>query len=138
MADDTETVVRAVYDAWRVKDIEAVAARFAGDACFDIHISASVHPLGGPCHGKGEVLARLEKIIEGFDFLSYVVPDLIVSGERAAAQPHIRYLHKASGERLESTLAHFWLVRGGLVVRLDEYHDMGAVEAFAARTVAPI
>jgi ketosteroid isomerase-like protein len=134
---DTETVVRAVYDAWRLKDLDRVAALCADNFCHDIHIAPSVHPLGGPAQGKAAI-DRLKRITEQFDFVSYEIAGLIVSGGRAAAQAHLRYIHKPTGESLETTLGHFWTVRNGLVERLDEYHDMGTVQAFASKVVAPL
>lgn len=138
MTAETKAIVRAIYDAWREKDLAGVAGCLDDDFCFHIHIPPTVHPLGGPCHGKAAALERLRKITQDFEFLAYEIGDLIVTGERAATQPRIRYVHKPTGEELETTLAHFWTLRGGKAVRLDEYHDMGPVQSFAAKVVAPV
>jgi hypothetical protein len=38
--------------------------------------------------------------------------------------------HKASSSRMEISFRQVYDVRGGLVVRCDEYHDAPKVEAF--------
>ncbi|MEC9368337.1 MAG: nuclear transport factor 2 family protein [Pseudomonadota bacterium] len=138
MAEQTAAVVLQVYDAWRQKKLDLLPPLLDESFCLHIHIPTSVHPLGGPCHGRKAAMERLESIIGQFDFVSYQIDPLIAVPGRAATQAHLHYVHRETGEHFNSTLGHFWTLRGGLVVRLDEYHDMGDILTFSEKVVALI
>ena len=55
------------------------------------------------------------------------LPAQIVQG---AVRVRIRYRHKATDAVIETTIGHFWRVRDGKVVQLDEYHNVQHVLAF--------
>ena len=70
----------------------------------DSFTSLKMPIIGGPTDGRAESLERLSRIIDQFDFLSYVTDAPIIDGERAALQAYLRYIHKESGEALETTM----------------------------------
>lgn len=138
MAARTKKILSEIYDAWRARDLERAARLLADDFSLIIKVPVTVHPLGGPCRGKQAALERLRAILEQFEFLAYEPGELIVTGERAAAEVRLHYRQKETGEELETTLGHFWTVRGGKAVSLVEYHDLGRVQAFADKVIARI
>ena len=138
MAAGTKAIVQAAYAAWRSGDAAALDALCADDFSMAINVPATVHPLGGLTAGKKDSFDRLAVIAEQFEILSYEVRDLIAEGEHAAAQAHLRYVHRPTGERLETTLGHFWTVRGGKIVELIEYHDLDRIKPFSDRIVERI
>lgn len=138
MAEQTAALILRLYDAWRQKKLGQVGELIAEDFCLHIHVPPTVHPLGGPCHGREAALERLAAVSEQFDFVSYQIDPLLAAPGRAATQAHLHYLHRDSGEHFRSTIGHFWVVREGLAVRLDEYHDMGDVTDFAGKVVEMI
>jgi ketosteroid isomerase-like protein len=135
MAGETETVtlLRYVYAAYRDKRLADVLARLTDDFVFTLHLPADAMPGAGVPQGKAETAKLLEGLMATYDFLAYEPGEILVSGDRAAIQPRIRYRHKVTGQVIETTLGHFWIMRGDKAAQLDEYHDVERVQAYLAR-----
>jgi ketosteroid isomerase-like protein len=130
-------VLRDIYDAWRVQDLDAVAGHLPDEFRHDVHIPTGVFHLGGLRAGKESALERLRLVIVEFDFLSFNASEALFDNGRAAVEIPIRYRHRATGVPLESVFASFWTFEGDRPVRLSEYHDIGRIQAFA-NTVAAV
>jgi ketosteroid isomerase-like protein len=125
-----------MYTAYREKRLADVLANFTDDFRFTIHLPAESLPGAGTPHGKTDTAKLLEGLIATYDFLTYEPGPIMVTGDEAAVRVRIRYRHKATGEVIETTLGHFWRVRDGKAVQLDEYHDVQHVVSFLSK-VAP-
>lgn len=113
MSDDTETLLRAMYDAWRRQDLDFIAANLPDDVAHDIKISPEVLPFGGLREGKAAVVERLAALGAEFEIQSFDVGCVSMSGDHAAAEVRIRYRHRPTGEAFESSMAHIWTFRDG-------------------------
>ena len=130
---NTAETVHKLYACWKAGDLESAGELLAQDFCFMIQVPADIHPLGGACHGRDLALARLGAILDGFEMIDYAVGPLMINGDQAAAQTHVHYRDRATGEELKATMGHFWTMRDGKAVRLIEYHDIDTVRDFMAR-----
>lgn len=68
-------------------------------------------------------LQRVDSLHALYIYHSFEHSDLIVDGERVAAQVVIDMTHRESGRRFLMPCAHFWTVRGEEIVELVEYFD---------------
>lgn len=129
-------VLKDIYDAWRVQDLDTVAGYLADDFTHAVHIPAKVFHLGGLRAGKKSAVERLRLVIAEFDFLSFDASGLMFDKDRAAVEIPIRYRHRETGVPLELVFASFWTFEGDRPVRLTEYHDIGRIQAFADTVAA--
>ena len=136
MPSGTPALLQVVYTAYREKRLADVLALFADDFRFTIHLPSGALPGAGVPHGKADTAKLLEGLIATYDFLAYEPGPIMVTGDQAAVRVRIRYRHKATGEVVETTLGHFWRVRDGKALQLDEYHDVQHVLSFLTK-VAP-
>jgi ketosteroid isomerase-like protein len=132
----TETIIGDIYDAWRAQDLEWLASYLPEDFCHTVYIPTEIHPLGGPCRGKVAALNRLGLIASQFEFLRFDTSDLMFRDGRAGLEIPIRYRHRETGAQLETMIANFWTFEEGWPVKLDEYHDIGRIQAFTASLAA--
>jgi hypothetical protein len=54
----------------------------------------------------------------------------LIEDDRAAVEIPLRYRHKTTGQELVTIKANIWLLEEGWPVKLTEYYDVGALEAF--------
>ena len=133
MAADSKSVVEQLYTAWKSRDLAGVVPLMADDIVFALHIPANVIPMGGETKGKIAVTAALQALLDNYDFLAYEPGPITVTGAKAGAEVQFRYRQKGTDEVIDSQLRHEWLVEGGKVQRLDEWHDLPKVTAFFDR-----
>lgn len=127
---DSRAVVDEFLRNWLAQDIEGTVATGAEDIVFALHISNDALPFGGETHGRDACRSLLYTILADFDYLRY---EPVVLGEEdgvVRVQVSFHYHHRRTGENLIGTKRLVFKVRDGLIVRLDEYHDAGFVEAF--------
>jgi ketosteroid isomerase-like protein len=126
-------LLQTIYTAYREKRVADALAHVADDFRLTIHLPADAMPGAGVPHGKADAARLLEGLIATYDFLMYEPGPIMVTGEEAAVRVRIRYRHKATGEVIETTLGHFWRVRDGKAVQLDEHHDVQGVLSFLSK-----
>jgi ketosteroid isomerase-like protein len=88
---DTRAIVRELYDAYRRRDFERVAALIHDDIDWVIYAPMSVFPFAGPRHGRAAVLAAMADIAKAFALEAYNPDVMIVEGERAALMSVVSY-----------------------------------------------
>ena len=123
-------VVDDFLRAWRAQDIDTTLATIADDVVYALHVSNDALPYGGETHGAEALRAVAYAILEEFDYLTY---EPVVLGEDEGVvrvQVAFHYHHRRTGENLIGTKRLVFRVESGLIVRIDEYHDAGFVEAF--------
>lgn len=132
MPDETE-LVKAIYAAWVARDLDTTVGFIDDDMTFALHIPAEVVPGGGEISGKANVAAALQGILDTYDFLSYVPSGIEQMAGSVRAVVTYRYRHKASGEEVENSMRHLWQFAGNKARRLDEWHEIEPLRAFAGR-----
>lgn len=124
-------LLQAIYDAYREKRLADVLSAFDDtEFRFVMHVPDSVVPGGDKPRDKAETAELLRHYMDTYDFLAYDPGPIIVTGDRATAQPQVRYRHKPTGKVLETKFKHLWHFESGKVVRLEESPDIEHIEAF--------
>jgi ketosteroid isomerase-like protein len=132
----TETILSDFYDAWRAQDLDWLASYLPEDFSHMVYVPTEIHPLGGLCRGKAAVLQRFAIVAQEFDLLRYDTSDLMIQKNGAGLEIPSHYRHKATGLQIETMIVNFWTFEDGWPVKLDEYHDIGRVQAFTASVAA--
>ena len=102
---DTTALLQAIYKAYREKRLADVLSHLADDSA-----SSCICPRMRCPAATGHAARRRPRCCfmassTTYDFLAYDPGPIIVTGERATAQPQIRYRHKKTGKVMETKLA---------------------------------
>jgi len=127
--DPAETV-RALWRAWQKRDKAATLALLADNVVFALLVPQEVLPFGGETVGKASVSDRLQTILDAFDTLSYEGKVTRVQDEIVHGMVAYQFRHKLTRETIDGVMRHVIQVRDGLIVRINEYHDIELVRAF--------
>ena len=132
MTDDPAPALEGIWAAWRVGNKAATLAWLADDAMYAQHIPADVVPSGGMAIGKRAVSDRLQTLLDLFETIDYDGTVTGVDGPTARGQVAFRFRHRVTGHEIEATMRMIIKVRNGLIVTLDEFHDVERIRAFMA------
>lgn len=124
------TFLQAIYDAYREKRLEDVLSSVDDEFRFIIHLPEELFPGGNRPRDRDETTQIMRHYMEAYDFLTYDPGPIIVTADKATAQPHVRLRHKKSGKILETKFRHLWHIQNGKVVVLEESFDLPVIEAF--------
>lgn len=127
---ETTTLLQAIYKAYREKRLAEALSYLSDDFRLVVHLPENAMAGGDRPRSKAESALLFQGFLNDYDFLAYDHGPIIVAGDRATAQPQIRYRHKKTGKVLETKLAHTWSVRDGKVVGLEERYDVAHVQGF--------
>ena len=129
--DNEQAIVREkiteLYRDYEARDMAKVLGGLPDDFCFEWASHPGTARYAGICRGKRELVEALEDIAEHFEFNAYRATNILVDGDRAAAQLTLDLTSKLTGRRFESKLAHFWEFRDGVPVHLVEYQDTALI-----------
>jgi len=78
-------------------------------------------------HSKAELLKQLNAVAVSFQFNRYHATNILVDGDRAAAQVELDLTSLKTGRTFSATIAHFWWFEDGIPVRLVEYGDTALI-----------
>lgn len=124
---ETETVIRSVVTAYSTGDFDAVSALLADDLRYRINADAATGPYHADCDCKADFFEAVQVILDEWNVVSYTLADLIVSGDRGAAQIAIEMKSRHRTDHIyEGRLALFFRIACGQVAELVEYHDTAA------------
>ncbi|KQQ67134.1 nuclear transport factor 2 family protein [Microbacterium sp. Leaf320] len=123
-------VVRRQYLASAAGDLDALRATLAPDVEWK---EMAGFPLAGTYRTpEGVTSAVMEKL--GADWSDWTAHDdsYIVDGENVVVLARYTATHRATGKPLDVRVAHAFVVRGGLIVRFEQFVDTALVrEAMA-------
>jgi ketosteroid isomerase-like protein len=122
--------VRALWRAWQRREKAATLALLDDRIVFALLVPQEVLPFGGETVGKASVSDRLQTILEQFDTLSYEGKVTKALGDTVHGMVAYRFRHKVTRETIDGVMRHVIQVRDGLIVRINEYHDIALVRAF--------
>jgi ketosteroid isomerase-like protein len=125
-----EDTVRRFFEAWINNDVDAAMRFVADDAVYALYISKELLPFGGETVGRAGIEAALREARRQFEYLVFRPFRYVTSGGTVRLRVEFMYRHRASGEVLSGRFRMVMEVRGGLILRADEYHDRAMVEAF--------
>ena len=123
MSEENVNVVRGMYEAFGRGDIPSVLAALDPQVEWreaENFIYADGNPYVGPQAVLEGVFARLGGEWEGFE----VAPEEILdAGETVVGRGYYSGAFKQNGERVRAQFAHVFTIRGGKVVRFQQYTD---------------
>lgn len=123
-------VVRRQYLASATGDLDAFRATVAPDVEWT---EAAGFPLAGTYRTPDGVIAGvMDQLAAAWD--QWVTHDdtYIADGERVVVLARYSAVNKATGKAMEAMVAHSFTVRGGLIVRFEQFVDSATVRAAMA------
>lgn len=127
---DARAAVEAIIARWNTQDVEATLDYVHDDAVFALYVSETSVPFGGISRGKDEIRAKLFMMLAEFDYLRFDRTIVGVDDDVVKVQTLFKFHHRRTGGNLEGSMRTIFTVRGGAVVKCDEYLDQGLVDAF--------
>lgn len=121
MGEQSEELVRDVYEAFGRGDVPAVLGAMAAD--IEWH-EAEGMPYGGVYHG-GEAVAQnvFGPITQDVVDFAVTAEEFIASGDAVAAVVRYTGTGKATGKKLDLPVVHVWKVRNGKVQQFRQFID---------------
>jgi uncharacterized protein len=121
MGEQSEELVRAVYEAFGRGDVPAVLGAMAAD--IEWH-EADGMPYGGVYHG-GEAVAQnvFGPITQDVVDFAVTAEEFIASGDAVAAVVRYTGTGRATGKELNLPVVHLWKVRNGKVEQFRQFID---------------
>lgn len=118
-------VVRRQYLASAAGDLEALRATMAPDVEWT---EMAGFPLAGTYRTPTGVTSNVMEVL-GKDWEGWVAHDdsYVVDGENVVVLARYTATHRATGKPLNVRVAHHFIVRGGLIVRFEQFVDTAKV-----------
>lgn len=116
-------VVKGIYEAFGKGDVPAVlGALDPGVEWYEAegHIYADKNPYMGPQRVAEGVFMRIMSEIDNF---TATPENFVDGGDTVVAEGRYRGTMKATGAPIDAQFAHVWHLRGGKVVRFQQYTD---------------
>lgn len=131
---DTRQAITQLYRDYELRHLDKILAALPDDFVFEWSFDPSTHRYPGICCNKAELLEHLTHLAAIYQFTAYRATNILVDGDRAAAEIEVDLTSVTSGRRFSTTIAHFWSFKDGIPVHLVEYMDT----ALVARQSAPV
>jgi ketosteroid isomerase-like protein len=119
----TRTTVDKLYDAYRRRDIDSVAALLHEDIDWVIYSPIEVFPFAGRRRGRAAVLQAIIELGEFYSLENHDPEIKIVEGDRAAVMADVGFKQLASGRILRFRVANFLRIQDGQLVEFREFAD---------------
>lgn len=128
---DPLKTVQSIYADFGRGDIAALIARLHPDVEVIVHAPDSI-PYAGTRRGPGEVGGWFGEIGSAMALDRLEVETMIASGDVVAVRGVEGGKAVATGRSYESGFAHFWTLKDGLVLRMDDFMNSAALAAAVA------
>jgi len=130
LSDAPRDVVRRQYLASAAGDLEALRATLAPDVEWT---EMAGFPLAGTYRTPEGVTSNvMERLGQDWDGWTAHDDTYIVEGENVVVLARYTASHRATGNPLAVRVAHHFVVRGGLIVRFEQFVDTAKVRDAAA------
>ena len=124
---DTEGTIRAAVAAFSEGDDAEFDALLSDDLHYSINAQPGVGPFCAEVDCKPAFYEAMGRILAEWEIRDYRIIDLIVSGNRGAAQIAYTALRHSGEAQFEARLALFLTVEDGKLTEIHEYHDTAAL-----------
>ena len=124
---DLQQTVAQLYRDYESRNLSKVIDALPDNFCFEWPFDPATARYSGTCHSKTELLDQLKDIAENFQFNAYRATNILVDGDRAAAQLQLDLTSVKTGHRFSTSIAHFWSFKNGIPVHLVEYTDTALI-----------
>lgn len=134
MSEQIKDLVGKLYDGLSKADVEAIVALF--DPAVEIETPPSLPWSKGSYTGIEGAVAYFTSALEYLEETGFVVEQVKVDGDWAAAIGRWTGRFRASGGEFDVAFVHFWDFRDGRVVRGSGISDtVGIVRAYAPESL---
>lgn len=123
-------IVRSCFNAWSAGDLAGVLDRVGENCVYVLNVPTDVLSYGGRHEGKAAISTCLAAIRSEFHFLAYAQPALKQEGEIVRGQIVFYFQHRKTGELLDGRCRQITRVVDGLIVSIEEFHDVEMLRAF--------
>jgi ketosteroid isomerase-like protein len=132
-APSSADVVRRQYLASAAGDLEALRATLAPDVEWT---EMAGFPLAGTYRTPDGVTSHvMERLAQEWDGWTAHDDTYVVDGENVVVLARYTATNKATGKEIDARVAHHFTVRGGLIVRFEQFVDTALVrDAMTAGT----
>ncbi|MEQ1611941.1 MAG: nuclear transport factor 2 family protein [Hyphomicrobiaceae bacterium] len=131
MTDNIATVALAAMNAYAASDLDGLMALLTDDIQYALYLDEAELPFAGETRGKDLLLQRIGQMHGAFEYVLFRPFKVRVVDNAAHNQVEFMYRHKATNELLTGRFRFVLIVKGGLVARIEEYHDAERIKAFA-------
>ena len=130
LSTEPRDVVRRQYLASAAGDLDALRATLAPDVEWT---EMAGFPLAGTYRTPtGVTSAVMEKLGADWDEWTAHDDSYIVDGENVVVLARYTATHRVTGKKLDARVAHSFIVRGGLIVRFEQFVDTALVRGAMA------
>lgn len=125
MSDAPRDVVRRQYLASAAGDLDALRATLAPDVEWT---EMAGFPLGGTYRTPEGVTSNvMERLVQDWEGWTAHDDTYAVDGENVVVLARYTATHRTTGKALAVRVAHHFVVRGGLIVRFEQFVDTALV-----------
>jgi uncharacterized protein len=118
MSEETVEIVRSVYDEWAKGRLDAGLDLYDEDIVF---VGVPGNPDGRRFVGLEEVTAWMRRWLQAWTDFTMAAEELIDAGDTVFVSARQRGTGKESGIESEGTVFMLWTLRGGRVIRLEQF-----------------
>ena len=129
---DVRQTITQLYRDYEARDLEKILAALPDDFVFEWPFDPSTNRYAGICHNKSELVQHLTDLASSFQFNAYHATNILVDGDRAAAQLQLDLTSLNTRRSFSTSIAHFWRFKDGVPVHLVEYSDTALVARHSA------
>ncbi len=117
------TIIKGLYDAFGTGDVAAVLGTFDPQIQWN-EAEGNPYADGNPYVGGASVAGGVfQRCVTDVDKFSVTPVNYIDGGDTVAVEGRYRGTAKATGKVLDAQFVHVWHLRGGKVVRFQQYTD---------------
>jgi ketosteroid isomerase-like protein len=131
--EEIEKVIRKLYAARVVGNVDAMMGIMAPDVHFELAGDPGASPVVGQLRGTDKLRSQLTKLVGAFKFNAYDIVNVVVDGPKAAVHAKANITSTATGQTVDMQLADFIEFKDGSVNSFLQFCDT----ALAARLARP-
>src|SRR5437870_11077445 len=125
---DNTSLVQQAYENFKTGNIQALLSMCSGDIEWQLPEIENV-PFVGKRQSREQVGQFFASVGAEQEVLEFEPKEFIAHGDKVVALGHYAWRVKSTGRRFDGDWAHVFTVRGGRVVRFQEYTDTAAAAA---------
>jgi ketosteroid isomerase-like protein len=126
---DPAVLIQNVYRCYRERRLAELVGLLSDDFQFRADLPDDPIDPKRP-RSRAELTLLAHKFLEDFEILSMEPGDIRVDGDAVSAEVRGVYRHKRTGEVLDTTFQHEWLVSDGKARELRQQHDHEQLQAY--------
>ena len=115
--------IEHIYKHYENRDFEGLMSLLPDGFCFEWPADKKSSRYAGRYSTKKALLSQLEDLANNFEFNAYKATNILIDGNKAAAQVQLNLTSKKNHQTFDATLAHFWVFENQTPMQVTEYID---------------